>query len=94
MSASSVNGSKPVTRIFCTPAANRVLVIRRTEGEVRLPLPEGEGHRDARPVEAAVVGGGECVGLRLRVLRAVGRRTPESFALGADEDRRGSLVGR
>ncbi len=72
MSASSVNGSNPVTRTFRTPGENRVLVIpreayssdadqfrafRRTDCEARLPLAKCQCHRDACPVQTAVVGG-------------------------------------
>ena len=73
--------------------SDQVGAFRRTEAEVGLPLAQGQGHGDARPVQAAVIGGWEGVGSVGRVLGAMGRRTPEGFALRVDESCGGLPVG-
>ena len=96
MSASSVNGSKPVTRIFRTPGANRVLVMPRevysrdriSPARSVVPRPKRGCHcLSARAIERRAqyrprssVAGKASDPFR-RVLGSVGRRTPEGFAL-------------
>ena len=63
-------------------AADQLGALRSTEVEAGLPLAQGKRHRDAGPVQAAVIGGGES-GCRLRVLSTVGGSTPEHLALDA-----------